>query len=105
MAAAALARAGCRDGKFKEQYHVRSNVESANGSFKVTQLQKLRCRSFGGQENEALAILVACNLRILSRKVRMRRLELDLYAEVLAFEDSIREIVEMRRCESLVQVA
>ena len=83
-----------------DEYHLPSNVESTNGSAKVTQPQKLRCKSFGAQVNEALAILVAYNLRVLAREVRMRRLELDLEAEVLAFEDCIRKVVEMRRLES-----
>ena len=47
--------------------------------------------------NEALAILVAYNLRVLAREVRMRRLEVDLESEVLVFEHCIREVVEMRR--------
>ena len=86
--------------KFMEEYHQRSNVESTNGSAKVTQPQKLRCKGFGAQENEALAILIAYNLRVLAREVRMRGLELDLEAEVLAFEDCIREVVEMRKLDS-----
>ena len=44
--------------------------------------------------------MVAYNLRVLAREVRVRRLELDLEAEVLAFEDCIRKVVEMRRLES-----
>ena len=33
--------------RFMDEYHLRSNVESTNGSAKVTQPQKLRCKSFG----------------------------------------------------------
>ena len=89
--------------RFMEEYHLRSNVESTNGSVKVTQPQKLRCKSFDAQVNEVLAILVAYNIRVLAREVRVRGLELDLEAEVLAFEDCIRKVVEMRREESVPQ--
>ena len=83
--------------RFMGEYHPRSNGESTNGSAKVTHPQKVRCKSFSAQVNEALAILVAYNLRGLAREVRMRRLEVDLESEVLAFEHCIREVVEMRR--------
>ena len=87
-------------GRFMEEYHQRSNIESTNGSLKVTHPQKLRGKGFCAQENEALAILVAYNLRVLAREVWMRGLELDLESEVLVFEDCIREVVEMRMVDA-----
>lgn len=91
--------------RFMEEYHLRSNVESTNGSVKTTQPQKLRCKSFGAQVNEVLAILIAYNIRVLAREVWMRGVEPDLESEVLAFEDCIREVVEMRRRESALRAA
>lgn len=91
--------------RFMEEYHLRSNVESTNGAAKATQPQKLRCKSFDAQVNEALAILIAYNIRVLAREVWVRGLHLNLEPEVLAFADCIGEVVEMRRCESSVQVA
>ena len=82
--------------RFMKEYHQRSNIESTNGSLKVTHPQKLRGKGFCAQEDEALAILVAYNLRVLTREVRMRGVELDLESEVLFFEDCIRKVVEMR---------
>ena len=43
--------------------------------------------------------VIACNVRVLAREARMRGLAVDLEAEVLAFQDCIREVVEMRRLE------
>lgn len=91
--------------KFFSEYHKRSNVESTNGAVKVTQPQKLRCRSFEAQVNEVLAIMVAYNLRVLAREVWVSKLEPDLESEVLAFRDCIAKVVEMRRGESVVEAA
>ena len=91
--------------RFMAEYHLRSNVESTNGSAKATQPQKLRCKGFDAQVNEALAILIAYNIRVLAREVWMRGLELDLEAEVLAFKDCIREVVQLRRRDSVVRAA
>ena len=91
--------------KFMGEYHLRSNVESTNCSVKATQPQKLRCKSFDAQVNEAMAILIAYNIRVLAREVWMRSLEVDFEAEVLAFEDCIRKVVEMRSCESVARAA
>ena len=52
--------------RFMSEYQLRSNVESTNGAVKVTQPQKLRCKSFDAQVNEVLAILVAYNIRVLA---------------------------------------
>ena len=41
--------------RFMAEYQLRSNVESTNGSVKAMQPQKLRCKSFDAQVNEALA--------------------------------------------------
>ena len=86
--------------KFLAEYHQRSNGESTNGALKVTQPQKLRTKSFDAQMNEGLAKLLAYNLRVLAREVRMRGIELDLLAEVCLFEDCIRNVVDMRSCRA-----
>ena len=85
---------------FMSEYHLRSNVESTNGAVKATQPQKLRCKSFDAQVNEALAILIAYNIRVLAREVWMRGVEVDLESEVLVFEHCIKEVVEMRKLEA-----
>ena len=82
--------------EFLAEYHQRSNVESTNGVLKVTQPQKLRTKGFAAQMNEALAKLLAYNLRVLAREVRMRGIELDLLTEICLFEDCIRNVVDMR---------
>ena len=82
--------------KFLAEYHQRSNVEWTNGALKVTQPQKLRTKSFSAQVNEALARLIAYNVRVLAREVRMGAIELDLPGEICLFEDCIRNAVDMR---------
>ncbi len=91
--------------RFMSEYHLRSNVESTNGSVKITHPQKLRCRGFNGQVNEVLAILVAYNIRVLAREVWMRNLELDLESEVLVSKGVISKVVEMRKGYSAVCAA
>ena len=91
--------------RFMSEYHLRSNVESTNGAVKVTQPQKLRCKSFDAQVNEVLAILVAYNIRVLAREAWMRDLDLDLESEVLASKDVIIKVVEMRKGYSTVCAA
>ena len=75
------------------------------GRLKRRSLRSCGCKSFGAQVNEVLAILIAYNLRVLAREVWMRGVEPDLESEVLAFEDCIREVVEMRRRESALRAA
>ena len=89
--------------KFMEEYHPRSNVESTNSALKVVLPEKLRTKVFDSQTNEALAKVVAYNIRGLAREVRMRDIPLDLPAEGKFLEDCIRHVVEMRRCDSLDQ--
>ena len=90
---------------FMSEYHPRSNVESTNSSLKLVMPEKLRAKGFGGQTNEALVKLVAYNIRVLAREVRMRDIPLDLPSEVLALEDCIRLVVDMRGRGSQGQAA
>ena len=85
--------------KFMDEYHLRSNAESAIGAVKATRSGKIRTKGFDAQVNEALALLVAYNLRVLAREVRMKGLSLDLRdlrTGSLALEDCVRRAVGMR---------
>ena len=86
---------------FMAEYHKRSNVESTNSALKRVMPEKLRTRDFGAQVNEALAKLVAYNLRVLSRETRMKELHLDLRSEALLLENCVHNVVTMRRCGGL----
>ena len=81
---------------FMAEYHCRSNAESTNSAVKRTRSGKIRTKGFGAQVNEALALLVAYNLRVLAREVRQNDLALDLRMDVLAIEDCVRQVVGMR---------
>ncbi len=81
---------------FMVEYHARSNVESTNGAVKGTRSGKIRTKKFGAQVNESLALLVAYNLRVLAREVRMRNLALDLRKDSPMLEDCVRRVVGMR---------
>ena len=91
--------------QFMSEYHPRSNVESTNSSVKRVLPEKLRAKGFDGQTNEALVKLIAYNLRVLAREVWMRDIPLDLPSEVLALEDCIRLVVDMRGRGSQGQAA
>ena len=88
-----------------EEYHQRSNVESTNSALKMVLPEKLRTKVFDTNMNEALAKLVAYNVRVLAREVRMKDISLDLPSEARFLEDCIRRVVEMRRGRSLDQAA
>ena len=81
---------------FMSEYHIRSNVESANWAVKGTRSGKIRTKKFGAQVNEALALLVAYNLRVLAREVRMKNLNLDLRIDRVALKDCVRKVVGWR---------
>ena len=91
--------------QFMSEYHPRSNVESTNSSVKRVLPEQLRAKGFDGQTNEALVKLIAYNLRVLAREVWMRDIPLDLPSEVLALEDCIRQVVDMRGHGSQGQAA
>ena len=82
--------------EFLKEYHRRSNAESGIGAIKATRSGKIRTKRFDAQVNEALALLVAYNLRVLAREVRMKKLDLDLRIDMLALEDCVRRAVGMR---------
>ena len=79
---------------FMKEYHRRSNAESGIEATKVTRSGKIRTKGFYAQVNEALALLVAYNLRVLAREVRMKNL--DLRTDWSALEDCVRRVVGMR---------
>ena len=91
--------------QFMSEYHPRSNVESTDSSVKRVLPEQLRAKGFDGQTNEALVKLIAYNLRVLAREVWMRDIPLDLPSEVLALEDCIRQVVDMRGHGSQGQAA
>ena len=91
--------------KFMDEYHRRSNAESGIGAVKATRSGKIRTKGFDAQVNEALALLVAYNLRVLVREVRMKDLSLDLRMDRLVLEDCVRRVVEMRSPHLFSQAA
>lgn len=91
--------------RFMAEYHPRSNVESTNSALKRVMPEKIRGRGFGSHTNESLAKLVAYNLRVLAREVRMRDLDLNLPAEALFLEDVIGNVADMRGRQRLERVA
>lgn len=91
--------------KFLEEYHRRSNAESGIGAVKATRSGKIRTKGFDAQVNEALALLVAYNLRVLAREVRMKNLALDLRRDRSDLGDCVRRVVGMRSPHLFKQVA
>ena len=79
-----------------EEYHPRSNAESGIGAVKATRSGKIRTKGLDAQVNEAHALLVAYNLRVLAREARMKNLALDLRTDWSALEDCVRRVVGMR---------
>ena len=84
-------------GLFKEEYHLRSNVESTNGALKAKFPAKLRSKSFVGHFNELLCKLIAYNIVAVAREVRMRGITPDYPAEIGILEGPIRALVEKTR--------
>ena len=64
-----------------------------------------QCKECYTQVNESLCKMIAHNLCVVAREVRVRGIELNLSTEVVALEDCIRVVVEMRRRESVVRAA
>ena len=91
--------------QFLVEYHPRSIGESANSTLKRVFPEKIRTKSFVAQTNEALTKVVAYNLRVLAREVRMRDLVINLPEDALVLEDCVRQMVEMRSCQALDQAA
>ena len=94
--------------EYMKEYHRRSNAESAIGAVKVTRSGKIRTKTFDAQVNEALALLVAYNLRVLAREVRMKNLSLDLrdlLTGSLVLDDCVRQVVEMMRTPHFIRAA
>ena len=91
--------------EFWLKYHQRSNVESAFAALKRLIPEALRTKQFYTQVNEALCKVIAYNLIVLAREVRMREVHLDLPSEALALEDCIKESLEMRKAKCLKKAA
>ena len=80
-------------------YHKRSNVESTYSAFKRLFPEQLRTKGFNAQVNESLCKVIAYNLVVLAREVRMKGIDFDLPMEAMALEGCIKEVVEMRKPE------
>ena len=80
---------------FYEAYHKHSNVESTNSALKTLFLAELRCEEFEGHVNEILSKLIAYNLAVSAREMRMRGISPDYPSEVPLLEDVLRGMVEI----------
>ncbi len=80
---------------FYEAYHKRSNVESTNSSLKRLFPAELRTEEFEGHVNELLCKLIAYNLVVSAREMRMRGIVPDFPSEVPLLEDVLRGMVEI----------
>lgn len=80
---------------FYEAYHKRSNVEATNSSLKRLFPAELRCEEFEGHVNEVLCKLIAYNLVVCAREMRMRGVRPDFPSEVPLLEDVLRRMVEV----------
>ena len=86
-------------------YHLRSLVETAFSTRMRIFPAKIRTKDFVTQTNEALAGVVAYNLRVLAGAVWTRGLVIDLSKDALFLEDYVRQMVEMRSCAALDRAA
>ena len=91
--------------EFWRDYYLRNNGESGYSSFKRLFPEQLRTKEFYTQVNESLCKVVAYNLSVLARQVRMRGIELDLPTEAVALEGCIRDMLEMRKLKPLERAA
>ena len=78
---------------FYEAYHKRSNVEATNSALKRLFPAELRCEEFEGHVNEVLCKLIAYNLVVCGREMRMRGVRPDFPSEVPLLEDVLRRMV------------
>ena len=85
-------------------YHLRSLVETAFSTRMRIFPAKIRTKDFVAQTNEALAGVVAYNLRVLAGAVWTRGLVIDLAKDALFLEDHVRQMVETRSCAALDRV-
>ena len=86
-------------------YHLRSLVETAFSTRMRIFPAKIRTKDFVTQTNEALAGVVAYNLRVLAGAVWTRGLVIDLAKDALFLEDYVRQMVEMRSSAALDRAA
>ena len=80
-------------------------MESCISAVRRVLLEKILSQGFYAQVNKALSKLVAYNLRVPTRGITMRDLDLDLQAMALPLEDCIRNVVEMQSSQAQKRVA
>ena len=83
---------------FYEAYHKRSNVESTNSSLKRLFPAELRSEEFEGHVNELLCKLIAYNLVVSARAMRMRGVRPDFPSEIPLLEDVVRGWLKSPSC-------
>ncbi len=91
---------GCPEG-FWPNYFARNLSESGFSAIKRLFAAPLLSKSYSGLVNEGLCRVIAYNLIVLAREVRMRGIELDLPGVAMLLEDSIRDVIEMRNARCL----
>lgn len=79
---------------FNDEYHQRSNVESTNSAVKRKFPAQLRSKEFSGHSNELLCKIIAYNLVVVGREMRMRGVVPDFPKEVHMLENSIKVLNE-----------
>ena len=82
---------------FNDEYHQRSNVESTNSALKRKFPAQLRSKAFSGHVNEILCKIIAYNLGVVGREMRMRGVVPDFPKEVYMLENSIKVLNEESR--------
>ena len=79
---------------FYNLYHQHSNFESTNSSLKRKFPAELRSEEVKSHVNEFLCKLIAYNLVVCAREMKMRGIRPDFLSEVPILEDAVRELVE-----------
>ena len=82
---------------FNDEYHQRSNVESTNSALKRKFPAQLRSKAFSGHVNEILCKIIAYNLGVVGREMRMRGVVPDFPKEVYMLENSVKALNEEPR--------
>ena len=82
---------------FNDEYHQRSNVESTNSALKRKFPAQLRSKAFSGHVNEILCKIIAYNLGVVGREMRMRGVTPDFPKEVEMLANSIKVLNEEPR--------
>ena len=91
--------------EFRARYGLRNDAESTNSALKRLLDEVLHTMEYDTQVNEALAKVLAYNVIVLAREVRMRDLALDLPSEARFLEDCIGRMGKERRSHSSERAA